>query len=186
MPIKIDLSQVPEDKQRDPRFLSRYSELEKALSMPEFIKTVCIHEAAHYMYQTAFGATDFKFHGPQIVYDKEQNKFDVFSARVEVTTWTTEFSSQDAQHIVLQMAIIGVAGELATIALEGKGEGSGTGDYLVFHEIYTRIGKASHGAPLDIWDTAQEHVAAQLQINDVRSQVLHLATEIEPKLFVVL
>jgi hypothetical protein len=186
MPIKIDLSQVPEDKQRDPRFLSRYSELQKALSIPEFIRIVCIHEAAHYMYQAALGATDFKFHGPQIVYDKEQNKFDVFSARVEVTAWTAEFSSQDAKDIVLQMAIIGVAGELATIAIEGKDEGSGTGDYLVFHEIYTRIGKASYGTPLDIWDTAQKRVAAQLQNNDIRSRILDLATEIEPKLFAVL
>lgn len=183
MPVEIDITQVPQGKRSDQRFLYLSTQLQTALSQPDFIKLVCIHEAAHHRYQLRLGATSFEYHGPRIVYDEERDKFGVFSAAVRATAWNSDFSNQDAKDLLHQMAIIGVAGELATIAIEGTGEGSGLGDYLAFNEIYEKIGKAAHGACLDIWYAAQKYVADDLQKAEVRSEILTIATAIEPQLF---
>src|SRR5690348_2215075 len=83
MTLQIDISDVPEDKRTDPRFVSLQSSLQRGLSDERWVNAFCIHEAAHLFFFTKAGSTGPVLKGPRISYNAERDGFDGYPASVQ-------------------------------------------------------------------------------------------------------
>jgi hypothetical protein len=75
------------------------------------------------------------------------------------------------------LATVGVAGELATIAILNTGGGS-TGDVSAFTQICRPAG-ISQNQQDQIWLNAQNHVRQEMEKGEVKTAVILVSQEIE-------
>ena len=80
MPWRIEISEVPIDRQSDPRFIEFCARIQN--SDPRQITATCVHEAAHGIYMRRAGAIDLKRRGIVVGYDSQQDDFFISPAAV--------------------------------------------------------------------------------------------------------
>jgi len=182
MSVEIDISQVPVDKRLEPSFVAKFNTLTGWFSNSETFKKICIHEAGHLFFLLRAGAIDYEIDKPTITYQGSTDCFDYMAARVRAVTWSEAFLQQPILNGIYLMAIVGVAGELATIAILNTGGGS-SGDVAAFTQICRPAG-VSQNQQDQIWLNAQNHVRREMEKDEVQTAVILASQEIERRLIV--
>jgi hypothetical protein len=175
VPLEIDVSNVPLDKREDPRYVAIFNRLQNELSDERSFEEICTHEGAHLYYFVQGGLSEFKINGPFISYHAQNDTFDFNGANVQEAKWGEPFTSLDPSGRMQRMAIIGVAGEIATLALLNRGAGTNIGDHQAFKKYCEQMCEL-------FWSAAQEHVRKDLQNPDIQSAIRLLAEEVKRQL----
>jgi hypothetical protein len=175
MSIEIDISKVPLDKQQHPRFLEIYTRICNEMSQRESFEEICTHEGAHVFYLQQGGATRYVIDQPWISYDSKTEAFEYAGPSVRAVEWDEQFSKLNELAKLHRMAIAGVAGELATLALLDRGRGTDSGDRQAFRNICEKTAQL-------IWEAAQKHVRTELQNPDTQAAIRLAAKGVEKRL----
>jgi hypothetical protein len=171
-PLEIDVSKVPLDKREDPRFVAIFNRLRDLISNDDSLEEICIHEGAHLFYFTQSGLAEFGIEGPFISYDAQNDTFDFSGATARAVKWGEPFASADAFYRITRMAVISVAGEIATLAILNRGAGTNVGDHERFKALYETMCET-------IWTKAQEAVRTDLQNPAIQSKIRLLGEEVK-------
>ncbi len=132
MPIEINTSGVPAEKQSDPRFLTLRAQLQAALNNPKWRAAFCIHEAGHKIYMSRIGITKFEFFGPRIIYDESRNDFDGFPASVKAEPVPITGNGFDFDAWLLKLALTQAAGGVFARTLTAAPDDGDEGDWEKF------------------------------------------------------
>jgi hypothetical protein len=160
----IDISAVPEDKQKDARFVQLLASLQILCSSAEYITARYVHEAAHAIYLERAGATGVQFSGARIVYDSKLDRFDHAGASVKGTGYNGKYGS-DVLGWVSAMAKVHASGGIAVRKLTGVADPGDEGDREHFESFCDVVCKPNN-YPLDrtaLWKAAQDAVEKDLR-----------------------
>jgi hypothetical protein len=185
---QIDISEVPQDKRNDPRFIQRYATLQNLMSNLGWVKAFCIHEAAHAFYHLRAGALKVIFIGPRLSYDSQKDDFTIYPAsvkreggldqqylaRVTIGEWRNAFARACAAGGVAARKLTGISGDV------GDEE-----DYQRLCEFCDAIEVKDPTTAVDhqaLWRQAQNDVEKDLQTPSFRSELWKQAKEFERQL----
>lgn len=182
MPIEIDISRVPEDRQRDSRFTAVVERLHRSFSNPETFNEICIHEGGHLIYLYRAGVIDYEIAGAFIAYDSSDDKFDFAGCTVRAVRWDESVRHRNNMARIRQMAMVGVAGEIAVLAvLRNSSVPADDGDRQSFKAICEKVG-ITDAECAELWNKAHELVTKDLQNPENQSLVRLAAEEIKHRL----
>src|SRR6266849_3320599 len=160
--MKINISQVPQEKLTDPRFIRLQSELEGALCNQKWVAAFCAHEAAHIIYLTRAGMKDFTFRSATILYDAARDNFDGFPASVKPGGFNNDMLAQiNGQQWILAVAMGHAAGGVAARKLTNAPDSGDQGDYETFCALCDLLCAQHPDCTIDrpgLWKIAQEAV----------------------------
>jgi hypothetical protein len=171
-PLEIDVSKVPLDKREDPRFVAIFNRLRDLISNDDSLEEICTHEGAHLYYFTQSGLTEFRIEGPFISYDAQNDTFDFSAATTRAVKWGEAFTNSDPYYRITRMAVISVAGEIATLAILNRGAGTNAGDRERFKAFCESMGEI-------IWTAAQDAVRKDLKNPAIQSAIRLVAEEVK-------
>jgi hypothetical protein len=137
---KIDYDEVPVEKQSDPRFVALLSYMQHKLSDLNEITAICIHEAAHALFQQLAGRQNFTFSGPQITYDRETDTFDHTGASVRSADTNTDYlKTINAGQWVTATAMAYVGAGIAVEELTSRKDNGDFGDRENFKKAFKTL-----------------------------------------------
>jgi hypothetical protein len=163
MPVKIDITQVPDDRKNDPRFKHEHAKLVTIYSDPDKINNIAVHEAAHAIYLERAGTVNIKFHGPRIEYNVIGDIFDSCSAYVQGGGY--DGNHQLNEEWVLAIAKAHAAGGVAALKLTSVGVSGDTGDRDLFENACDKLCSTGSITITDrdaLWTLAQNEVENEL------------------------
>jgi hypothetical protein len=177
MAIKIDISQVPAERQHRSDFKERFRKLQDAFADRQYGYRVCLHEAAHAILMEQEGIANVRFSGPGIKYDYLNDLLSPEGARV---TGDDSPLQPLTEAWLLKKAMQMAAGGVALRKYEGTPDqdcGDGT-DYEQFLRIYLIAPAESRiETPESFWKRAQEAASVRLDEADTKTKVLAKADE---------
>jgi hypothetical protein len=186
MPIEIDVSEVPVEKQTDARFVSLRDSMVAGLCNPVIFNAVCIHEAAHIFYATQANAPVTGHKTPRIVYDPQRNEFDGYQFSVVIDVVNKEALKTDKKELLLTRAKLYAAGGVAarelTNVLAHLGDTGDQQDRSNFESFCDAIGLLSAGEREATWLWAQQQVALDLRKPTLRAHLWQMAKLVKPLL----
>jgi hypothetical protein len=165
---KINISEIPDSKQSDPRLPEVQRLMSDDLDNPLWMEALCIHEAAHVVFFAKAGAGTPRIVGPKICYDEQPDRFIPLLATVEYDEPDTEVEMKlnDDGMLLIMRARGCAAGGVAAREMTGM---SRVGDAKDFENVrkYCEDISAEYPAnvPLDpaaIWENAQAEVSERL------------------------
>lgn len=182
MPFQINYTQVPIDKQSDQRFVDLYYWMQDKFADPRNVEEICVHEAGHFFYFMRCGAIDWQIQIPSITYSSARDEFDYANGSVQAVTWSDEFRQLSNRQKLESLAMIGTAGELATVTILNRGAGNGAGDKLAF-QSHCEKANVSCNQCANIWNAVEKYTRKHLQASDVQQTIRTIADELCPQLF---
>ena len=191
--MRIDVSQIPQDKQNDPRFLEEVKSLRDELSVPGAIKAACIHEVGHLIYFRLLGESLnippnlFCFVGPSVTFEPNKNTANPFDHFIAATG--TPFGADDLDYTdktLLNLAKACFAGGVfAQVLTTGSLRGDDD-DRRRFHRYYDKAIKQR--GQMDVLESqlrlkAIEAVTGDLKNAALKEQALIEANQLETVFF---
>jgi|SRR5882762_3102901 len=185
--MTIDVSQIPQDKLNDSRFVDLHSKMEVALHSSKWIGAFCAHEAAHIIYLTRAGATEFTFTPPHISYDASEDEFNGYPASVKANKLDNEILGRISERDWIIAAAKGyAAGGVVSRKLTNAPDHGDTEDYANFCTFCDVLCQERNDVSIDrpeFWKGAQEAVEQDLRSPAARREIWQKADEIKPKFF---
>jgi hypothetical protein len=190
---KIDYDNVPVEKQTDPRFIILVDSIQQKLSDPKEIEAICVHEAAHAVFQELAGRSNFTFSGPKITYDSKTDTFDYSGASLQSSESNTEYlkTINIAQRITATaMSFVGAG--VAVQELTGRSDFGDSVDRVNFTNAFRLLHNQvpqlfPDGLDLDdLWTKAGERAREYVQKPDIRQAILSTVEKIRDSIFVKL
>lgn len=181
--FEIDLTGVPPNKRNHKRVLDAVAEMRYRLSHPSVVEGVCIHEAGHFFYYMRAGAKPegIQYDKSRIVGDPDTPNFEKLAASIRATSWEPNVANQTSEHRVYAMAVVGVAGGIATRVLTKLTDLGDIGDYERFQIICEKTGLTKNCDAF--WTKAHEFVDLEMQKEDVQNAIRDTAALIRPEFF---
>jgi hypothetical protein len=185
--IKIDVSQVPEQKRADFRFLFLLADIQRRCADPQVVKAICAHEAGHVFYLGRAGRQNPSACGPKITYDPIKDKFDDTGSSVDFDGWDQQLiASLTVGEWLSRLAKGYVAGGVAARILANSTERGDAGDRELFDGFFEEL-RVKHPDITEtsdsLWIKAQNAVANDLQNDEIKKIVLKCAEILKPDLF---
>lgn len=175
---------VPFSKRKGWTFIKNRMKLEFQISDSDWVRAICIHEAAHIFYFRQFGATDFIYHGPRMDYDHEAAAYVVQCAAVEPKPYTKK-ALTFAQQFELQ-ARLAVSGSVAAAAFTDISDDGKDDDFDNFERTCNKLNVNKHGLKFDaqaLWDKALPEVEADFKVPGNRAAVIAEAENLRLRVF---
>lgn len=188
--VAVDISQVPERKRNDPRFLSLLAEMQHGLNDARLVNAICIHEAAHVFFFGHAGYINPTANGPTILYDSARDDFDGHGSYVSFGGVDQQYvQSIDPREWLGRVAKAHAAGGVAARILANSVDRGDGDDREIFNAVFSEV-KSSNPAMTWtsdwLWTNAQRAVEADLQNVSIREAILSCAGSLRPDLFCVL
>ncbi len=185
--MRIDTSQVPQDKLNDPRFVQLRSEMEAVLRNPRWVRVLCAHEAAHAIYFLRAGITALTFVGTRILYDAQRDLFSGHMASVQFSAFDRDLLPRiNISEWILATAKAHAAGGVVVLKLTDAPDTGDEEDYEEFAAFCDTICAKHPDTTIDpsgLWRLAQDAVGKDLQSPAFRIEVWKKADEIRSQLF---
>jgi hypothetical protein len=153
-------------KEEDPRFVDLYGRMKKDFADEQFVKRVCLHEAAHAELMEQDGIPNIEFVGPDIIYNPYTDRFIATGARV----FANDPNAVVDDDYILRAATHGAAGGIA-LEMAGYTDTGDTGDFEDFKRLYDKNPPKS-GEPADaLWKRARQAAAEKLSDSTTKVKV---------------
>jgi len=185
--VEIDVSQVPEDKRADQRYLSLLANMQQGCADPRLVNAICIHEAGHAFFLGHAGFTTPSTCGPRIIYDPDNDVFNGEGSSVKFGGIDDEYRKKiDSRDWLGRVAKGYAAGGVAARVLANsvdKGDGD---DRANFNAIFARIKRDNPTMTWtsdSLWADAQRAVEADLRNVQIKKVILDCAEGLKPDLF---
>ena len=174
---RINTSQILLAKTSDRRFIERFDEAQRTLSNPDFVRAVCIHEAAHQIYWARIGIETTPNYNVELQYDSHTDKFIIIYASMVLIS-----DSAGLETTVSALAQAHASGGAAVEALTlSEAEYGDEADFNSFCSDL-KVGVLSHRVDFQKeWMTARDAVKRELQDKKsaVRAELLRRARDFE-------
>jgi hypothetical protein len=185
--VHIDVSDVPEGKRNDPRFLSLLASMQKGCANPRLVHAISIHEAAHVFFLGNAGATEPTACGPKILYDATKDEFNGQGSTVKFNSMDKDYIAKIDTREWLGRAAKGyAAGGVAARLLAGsvdKGDGDDRDNFdAMFNKVKADNPKMTWTSD-SLWALAQDAVTKDLQNSEIRGRILECAEGLKAELF---
>jgi len=185
--VDIDVSQVPEGKRTDPRFLSLLGSMQRGCADPRLVHAICIHEATHTFFLGHAGMKEPSANGPRILYDPVKDEFNGQGSAVKFDGMDQEYIAKiDSREWLRRVAKGYAAGGVGARILAGAVDTGDGDDRENFEAIFRKI-KADNPSMTWtsdwLWAEAQRAVAKDLQNPEIKKSILALADALKPDLF---
>jgi hypothetical protein len=159
--------------------------LEFQISDSDWVRAICIHEAAHIFYFRQFGATDFIYHGPRMDYHRETEAYVVQCAAVEPKPYTKK-PLTFAQQLKLE-ARLAASGSVAAATFTDISDDGKDDDFGRFEGTCNRLNINNHGRPKfdakALWDIAVPEVEADFKVPGNRVTIIAEAENVRLRVF---
>jgi hypothetical protein len=185
--VEIDISQVPEDRRNDPRFLFLLADMQRGCADPRLVRAICIHEAGHVFFLGHAGFINPSVCGPRIIYDPIKDTFDAQGSIVKFSDWDKQYvaalnSSDWLGRVAKGYAAGGVAARVLASSVD-RGDGDDRENFnAVFAMIRAKIPAMTLTADW-LWAEAQRAVEADLRNDKIKDAILACADGLKPELF---
>jgi hypothetical protein len=171
--IKINVDEVPKDKQTRADFLDLLKNMQEGMADPVILEAVCIHEAGHLLLAIESKMEVQELEGPHIIYDATQDKFIGRAANVKICV-----PNNTIEQCARMLAAGGIASlEVALMAYAGDQE-----DLVHYHELCDRIGLKDPKLRLSVWQDAERSVRIYVQDDSVKSAIRKIAGDLKTQL----
>jgi hypothetical protein len=165
-PIKINVDEVPKDKQARADFLDLLKNMQEGMVDPVIVEAVCIHEAGHLLLAVEAKMEVQELEGPHIIYDSTQDEFIGRAANVKICV-----PNNTIEQCARMLAAGGIASlEVALMAYAGDQE-----DLVHYHDLCDQIGLKDPKLRLSVWRDAQRAVRIYLRDDSVKSAIRKIA-----------
>jgi hypothetical protein len=175
---------VPFSKRKGKVYLENRMKLEFQITDSDWVRAICIHEAAHIFYFRQFGATEFIYHGPRMDYDRENAGYAVQCAAVEPKPYTKK-ALTFAHQLELQ-ARLAVSGSVASATFTNLEDEGKDGDFDKLKWTCGQLNVNNHGPKFDakaLWDNALPEVEADFKLPENRSAIIAEAENVRLRVF---
>ena len=169
---------VPLSKRKGNAYIENLLKLEKQISESDWVRAICIHEAAHIFYLREFGATEFIYHGPRMDYIRTDGAYAVQCAAVEPKPYTRKpVTVNQALELQARLAVSGSAGAASFTTPEDKGAED---DYNKFQSVCAQLGIKDAQVR---WGKARREVEAEFQLPENRTVIIAEADKVRLQVF---
>lgn len=165
-PIIVNVDQVPEDKRDRPKFIALRDDMEKGMSDPETVKSICIHEAAHLLLALQLKMSVQGLEGPRILYDPITDDFVGLAAEVQI---------QVIENSIEECAMMLAAGGVASIDLAPSLGPGNEGDIARYHQLCDQVSVTDPAKRADTWQKAEQAARDYLKIDANKNAVEKIA-----------
>lgn len=184
--VDIDVSQVPQDKRDDSRFLLLLADMQSGCADPGLVHAICVHEAAHVFFLGHAGMIDPSACGPKITY--EGDEFNGHGAAVKFQGMDHKFIAKMDSfdwlgRVAKGYAAGGVAARLLANSLD-PGDGDDRENFNVVFQHIKSTNPSMTWTSGFLWREAQRAVTADIAGNSkIKALILACAEGLKPDLF---
>lgn len=165
-------------KRKGMAFIQNRMKLDFQISDSDWVRAICIHEAAHIFYFRQFGATEFIYHGPRMDYIRESAAYAVMCAGVEPKPYTKK--PRTLTEMLELQARLAVSGSVAAASFTTPEEDGAQDDYARFKSLCAEINVKD---PKACWDKARPEVEADFRLPENRAIIINEAEKVRVQVF---
>jgi len=185
--VEIDVSQVPEDKRKDSRFLRLLADMQRGCADQRLVHAICIHEAAHVFFLGHAGLDKPTANGPRILYDQVKDQFDGQGSVVSFGAWDQKYiDALDSRDWLGRVAKGYAAGGVAARILANSVDRGDGDDREHFENIFAKIKSSNPSLTWTsdfLWANAQKALELDFKNAEIKDVILQCAEGLKPELF---
>jgi hypothetical protein len=162
----INTDGITDEQRKTEKFKSAYRDMLENLTAPEFIPTLCAHEAGHMIYFNQLGVMNFEPYPPTLKYDPTIDDYMGHLAAIQPLNIPT-YKPGEFTKWLYQIADAHAAGGVIARKLMPSSDGGDQDDKERFKKLCEAFNKDPNiNGSLDfntLWKSAQERVAADIE-----------------------
>ena len=175
---------VPFSKRKGEVYLRNRMKLVSRISDSDWVRAICIHEAAHIFYFRQFGATEFIYYGPRMDYIRATAAYDVQYAAVGPEPYTKkQMTFAEALDLEARLA---VSGSVAAAAFTDLNDDGADDDFNKLEGTCDQLNINNHGPKFDaqaLWEKARSEVEADFKSPENRVAIIDEAEKVRLRVF---